>query len=100
MPRWPAGHSGLVDSWAKRASRFHLNYEEGKFMNAKNSDEGKKRRGFAAMDPSKQRDLASQGGRASHASGNAHQFTSEEARRAGRRRHELRQQQKGERQNG
>jgi uncharacterized protein len=63
------------------------------FMNTK------KKRGFAAMDPAKQRAIASQGGRASHANGNAHEFTSEEARSAGRRRQELKKQQKAERQN-
>jgi len=41
-------------------------------------------RGFAAMDPQKQREIASKGGRAAHQSGNAHEFTSEEAREAGR----------------
>jgi general stress protein YciG len=40
-------------------------------------------RGFASMDPQKQRDIASEGGKAAHASGHAHEFTSEEARRAG-----------------
>ncbi|QJE01337.1 hypothetical protein HH212_15930 [Massilia forsythiae] len=40
-------------------------------------------RGFASMDPQRQREIAAQGGRAAHASGNAHEFTSEEARRAG-----------------
>ena len=40
-------------------------------------------RGFASMDPQKQREIASEGGRAAHASGNAHEFNSEEARRAG-----------------
>jgi hypothetical protein len=35
------------------------------------------------MDPKKQREIASEGGKAAHASGNAHEFTSEEARRAG-----------------
>ena len=40
-------------------------------------------RGFASMDPQRQREIASEGGRAAHASGNAHEFTSEEARRAG-----------------
>jgi len=40
-------------------------------------------RGFASMDPQRQREIASAGGRAAHASGNAHEFTSEEARRAG-----------------
>ncbi|THF71602.1 general stress protein [Deinococcus sp. Arct2-2] len=41
-------------------------------------------RGFARMDPQRQREIASKGGQAAHASGNAHQFTSEEARAAGR----------------
>lgn len=41
-------------------------------------------RGFASMDPQKQREIASEGGRAAHASGNAHEFTSEEARAAGK----------------
>ena len=40
-------------------------------------------RGFASMDPDKQREIASEGGKAAHASGNAHEFTSEEARKAG-----------------
>lgn len=49
------------------------------------SDQGtRKSRGFAAMPPEKQRAIASQGGRAAHASGNAHQFTPEEASAAGR----------------
>jgi general stress protein YciG len=36
------------------------------------------------MDPSKQREIASKGGRAAHAKGTAHEFTSDEARVAGR----------------
>ena len=35
------------------------------------------------MDPEKQREIAAEGGRAAHASGNAHEFTSEGAREAG-----------------
>ncbi len=42
------------------------------------------RRGFASMDPSKQREIASKGGRAAHAKGTAHEFTTDEARVAGR----------------
>ncbi|NTU74210.1 hypothetical protein HGB07_08805 [Candidatus Roizmanbacteria bacterium] len=42
------------------------------------------RRGFASMDKEKQRQIASKGGRAAHQYGKAHQFTSEEARRAGK----------------
>jgi general stress protein YciG len=45
-------------------------------------------RGFAAMDPQRQREIASLGGRAAHQSGHAHEFTSEEARAAGRKRHQ------------
>lgn len=41
-------------------------------------------RGFASMDPEKQREIASKGGKAAHESGNAHEFDSEEAREAGR----------------
>ena len=41
-------------------------------------------RGFASMDPDKQREIASKGGKAAHESGHAHEFTSEEAREAGR----------------
>ena len=41
-------------------------------------------RGFASMDPQRQREIASEGGRAAHERGTAHEFTSEEAREAGR----------------
>lgn len=42
------------------------------------------KRGFAAMDPEKQRAIASRGGKAAHEQGKAHEFSSEEAIRAGR----------------
>ena len=45
---------------------------------------GSSRRGFAAMDPERQRQIASEGGKAAHASGKAHQFNTAEAREAGR----------------
>ncbi len=41
-------------------------------------------RGFASMNPDKQREIASKGGRAAHAKGTAHEFTPDEAREAGR----------------
>ncbi|BEV13766.1 general stress protein [Herbaspirillum sp. DW155] len=41
-------------------------------------------RGFASMDEDKQREIASQGGKAAHEKGTAHEFSSEEAREAGR----------------
>jgi general stress protein YciG len=43
-----------------------------------------KGRGFASMDPDKQRSIASKGGKAAHEKGTAHEFTPEEAKRAGR----------------
>lgn len=36
------------------------------------------------MDPNKQREIASLGGRAAHEKGTAHEFTAEEAREAGK----------------
>lgn len=42
-----------------------------------------RRRGFAAMDPSKQREIASKGGRLAHTRGRAHEWTRDEARTAG-----------------
>ncbi|MDP2305961.1 MAG: KGG domain-containing protein [Pseudomonadota bacterium] len=41
-------------------------------------------RGFAGMDPAKQKEIASKGGKASHEKGTAHEFTPDEAREAGR----------------
>ncbi|MEK7115764.1 MAG: KGG domain-containing protein [Patescibacteria group bacterium] len=43
------------------------------------------RRGFAAMSPEKQREIASLGGKAAHAQGNAHEFSRDEAIAAGKR---------------
>ncbi len=45
---------------------------------------GKSRRGFASMDPARQREIASKGGRAAHEKGTAHEWSSDEARSAGR----------------
>ena len=44
----------------------------------------KEDRGFASMDRAKQREIASKGGKAAHQKGTAHEWTSEEAREAGR----------------
>jgi general stress protein YciG len=44
----------------------------------------KEDRGFASMDRTRQRDIASKGGKAAHQKGRAHEWTSEEAREAGR----------------
>lgn len=49
-------------------------------MSEKNTD----KRGFASMDEDKQREIATKGGKAAHEKGTAHEFTSEEAKEAGR----------------
>ena len=60
----------------------------------------KEDRGFASMDRSKQREIASKGGKAAHQKGTAHEWTSDEAREAGRKggmaSHRRKQQQQGE----
>ena len=61
---------------------------QGKQGDGKQGDGGgTSNRGFASMDEDEQREIASQGGKAAHASGNAHEFTSEEARAAGAKSH-------------
>jgi len=45
---------------------------------------GTSRRGFASMDQETRRKIASKGGRAAHERGTAHEFSSEEAKAAGR----------------
>ena len=42
------------------------------------------RRGFASMDRQRQREIASKGGRSAHEKGKAHEFTTDQARAAGR----------------
>ena len=57
------------------------------YQNSPNSpDQESKRsnRGFAAMDPQRQREIARIGGKAAHQQGVAHRWTSDEAREAGR----------------
>lgn len=48
----------------------------------------KQQKGFAVMDPARVRQIASMGGKTAHKEGRAHQFTPEEARAAGKKRHE------------
>jgi hypothetical protein len=48
------------------------------------------KRGFAVLSPEKKREIASMGGKAAHEHGRAHRFTSEEARAAGKKRHQMR----------
>ena len=64
----------------------------------------KEDRGFASMDRAKQREIASKGGKAAHQKGTAHEWTSEEARDAGRKggiaSHQRRREQTGGQQDG
>ena len=53
-------------------------------MSIENGDSKKVKRGFASMDKEKLRQIASLGGQAAHRQGTAHQWTSSEARKAGR----------------
>jgi general stress protein YciG len=49
----------------------------------------KEDRGFASMNKERQREIARKGGKAAHEKGTAHEWTSEEAREAGRRRAQI-----------
>ena len=53
-------------------------------MEPTSNEQSKSRRGFAAMSPEKQREIASKGGRAAHEQGVAHEWTPEQAKEAGR----------------
>ncbi len=52
---------------------------------AEDAPKPKQHRGFAAMSLEKRRAIAATGGKASHAKGTGHKWTTEEAREAGRR---------------
>jgi uncharacterized protein len=69
------------------------------FVYARRATVAKEDRGFASMDRNKQREIASKGGKAAHQKGTAHEWTSEEAREAGRKggmaSHRRKQQQQG-----
>lgn len=53
-------------------------------MATQQNKSGSSNRGFASMDPEKQRQIASKGGKAAHQKGSAHEFDSQEARQAGK----------------
>ncbi len=57
---------------------------KGGAMAKSNSGDNTRQRGFASMDSEKQKEIARKGGKAAHEKGTAHQFTSEEARAAGK----------------
>lgn len=53
-------------------------------MSDNQNAERKSRRGFAAMSAERQRTIASQGGKAAHELGVAHEWSSDEAKAAGK----------------
>lgn len=59
--------------------------------NKNDRENNKDKRGFASMDEEQQRKIASNGGKAAHEKGTAHQFDSEEGQEAGRKGGEARQ---------
>jgi uncharacterized protein len=61
---------------------YKINHTKNIMANDNNDNTDK--RGFASMDAEKQREIASKGGKAAHEKGTAHEFSSEEAREAGR----------------
>jgi uncharacterized protein len=73
---------------AELAQILPLRYMGVKQMQDSNPTQQRRLRGFAAMSPEKKREIAGMGGRAAHATGRAHQFSSEEARAAGKKRHQ------------
>jgi len=56
-------------------------------QNPKSQESSK--RGFAGMDPEKQKAIASAGGKAAHAMGKAHKYNSKTGAAAGRKSHKL-----------
>src|SRR5271170_7065560 len=58
--------------------------QEAQMVRANATGQMAKLRGFASMDQEKQREIARKGGKAAHEKGTAHEFTSEEARAAGK----------------
>jgi uncharacterized protein len=77
----PAPYVVRGDRFPSRAEMTMTNLAKDRMMN---NGERKERRGFASMSPEKQREIASKGGRAAHQKGTAHEWTSDEARNAGR----------------
>lgn len=60
------------------------NSNQGRNQGGNQGGSGKSERGFAGMDPEKQREIASEGGKASHEKGTGHEWDSQEAREAGK----------------
>lgn len=73
-----AGRDNAQEQYSASENNL-LNGEEGNARNGRKSN-----RGFAAMSPERQKAIASEGGRAAHRQGVAHEWSKDEARQAGR----------------
>ena len=69
---------------AKRGVRVNAGRVPGELSRSGRYNVATEDRGFASMERNKQREIASKGGKAAHQKGTAHEWTSEEAREAGR----------------
>src|SRR5450830_406093 len=94
--RFPLPCGAIDFAWRHLISIGSFDYQETIMATSNDNKQGGKsgnkqsdtsKRGFASMDPAQQREIASEGGRAAHEKGTAHEFTSEEARRAGSQSH-------------
>src|SRR6266511_1328147 len=89
---WPDDAMVAIGRWRRWVDRPLREYSEtwkrsrGKdeSMSTTGRDMVKRIKGFAAMSPERQREIASKGGKAAHEKGKAHEFTTEQAREAGR----------------
>jgi uncharacterized protein len=73
-----------MEGWSNHESEHEAQGAQVAAAAAAASGGGKSRRGFAGMDPEKQREIASKGGKAAHDKKRAHEFTADEARAAGK----------------
>src|SRR6476620_665532 len=71
---------------SERQEEMSRDYEsnEQQEMTSNSSNGRRSARGFAAMSPERQKQIASEGGRAAHKLGVAHEWNSDEARKAGK----------------
>ena len=83
IPSYPYTNELLTSSPIFKTINRLIMVENNNQRNQQDANQ-KSRRGFAAMDPEKQRQIASEGGRAAHKQGVAHEWSTEEARQAGR----------------
>lgn len=82
-----SSHSAQEANWQNVVANENPQVEDNNMNEEKDTQQSGRRkglRGFAAMDGEKQRAIASMGGRAAHQQGVAHEFSSEEARMAGK----------------